>query len=75
MQEALFVREADAKREHWNGHDLTRAETTARSGVKTVNFVTDFEPFTTALFDRRVYGARRLEASSETRHERHREAT
>lgn len=54
---------------------VPRAETTARSGVKTVNFVTDFEPFTTALFDRRVYGARRIEASSETRHERHREAT
>jgi Xaa-Pro aminopeptidase len=65
VREVLFVREPNARREHWVGHDLTKAEVTAESGVKTVYFVNEFEPFITALFDRRVYGARRNEASAE----------
>lgn len=65
VREVLFVREPNARREHWVGHDLTKAEVTAQSGVKTVYFVNEFEPFVTALFDRRVYGARRNEASAE----------
>ena len=32
-KEILFVREADARREHWNGHSLTPAEATAASGM------------------------------------------
>src|SRR4029079_10000213 len=34
-KEILFVREADARREHWNGHSLTPAEATAQSGIAT----------------------------------------
>src|SRR5919112_2337267 len=35
-REILFVREADARREHWNGHSLTPAEAAEASGVETV---------------------------------------
>ena len=36
-KEMLFVREADARREHWNGHSLTTAEASAASGIQTVH--------------------------------------
>jgi Xaa-Pro aminopeptidase len=35
-REVLFVRDADARREHWNGHSLTPAEAAAESGIETV---------------------------------------
>ena len=35
-KEMLFVREADARREHWNGHSLTPAEARHASGIQTV---------------------------------------
>ena len=65
VREVLFVRQPDARREHRNGHILTKEEVTAQSGVKTVYFVNEFEPFVTALFNQRVYGARRNEVSTE----------
>ena len=34
-KEILFVREADARREHWNGHSLTAGEASAASGIET----------------------------------------
>jgi Xaa-Pro aminopeptidase len=52
-KEILFVREADARREHWNGHSLTPAEASAQSGVTTVLTMSQFEPFITALLSRR----------------------
>jgi len=65
VREVLFVRQPDPRREHRNGHILTREEVTAQSGVKTVYFVNEFEPFVTALFNRQVYAARRSEVSPE----------
>ncbi len=65
VREVLFVRQPDPRREHRNGHILTREEVTAQSGVKTVYFVNEFEPFVTALFNRQVYAARRNEVSPE----------
>jgi Xaa-Pro aminopeptidase len=65
VREVLFVRQPDPRREHRNGHILTREEVTAQSGVKTVYFVNEFEPFVTALFNRQVYRARRNEVSAE----------
>jgi Xaa-Pro aminopeptidase len=56
-REFLFVREADARREHWNGHSLTPAEASAQSGVATVLTASQFEPFITSLFSRRSTGA------------------
>ena len=44
-REVLFVREADARREHWNGHSLTPAEATAQSGIETVLTANQFEGF------------------------------
>lgn len=47
-REVLFVREANARREHWNGHSLTPAEASAHSGITTVLTVNQFEGFVAA---------------------------
>jgi Xaa-Pro aminopeptidase len=44
-REVLFVREADPRREHWNGHSLTPAEAAAHSGIETVLTANQFEGF------------------------------
>ena len=44
-KEILFVREADARREHWNGHSLMPAEASAASAIETVLTANQFEPF------------------------------
>src|SRR5215813_8437558 len=44
-REVLFVREADARREHWNGHSLTPAEASAQSGIQTVLTGNQFDAF------------------------------
>jgi Xaa-Pro aminopeptidase len=53
-REILFVREADARREHWNGHSLTPAEASVESGIETVMTANQFEPFVAALFSKRA---------------------
>jgi Xaa-Pro aminopeptidase len=55
-REILFIREADPRREHWNGHTLTPAEATAQSGIQTVMFARDFEPFIAAVLSKRPMG-------------------
>jgi len=55
-KEILFIREADARREHWEGHSLTPAEATARSGIAAVMTVTQFEPFIAAMLSKRPMG-------------------
>ena len=55
-KEILFVREADARREHWNGHSLTQAEATAQSGIETVMLAGQFEPFVAAMLSKRGMG-------------------
>ena len=55
-REILFIREADPRREHWNGHSLTPAEATAQSGIQTVMTANQFEPFIAAMFSRRPMG-------------------
>jgi Xaa-Pro aminopeptidase len=52
-REILFVREADARREHWQGHTLTAAEASAQSGIETVLTASQFEPFIAAMFSKR----------------------
>jgi Xaa-Pro aminopeptidase len=44
-KEVLFIREADPRREHWNGHSLTPAEATEQSGIAAVMTVNQFEGF------------------------------
>lgn len=64
-KEVLFVQAANPRREHVNGHILTKAEVTALSGVETVYFVGEFEPFITAMFNARNYGLRRGATTTE----------
>jgi Xaa-Pro aminopeptidase len=53
-KEILFVRDADARREHWTGHSLTPAEASALSGIQTVMMTSQFESFIAGLFSRRT---------------------
>ena len=53
-KEILFVRDADARREHWNGHSLTPPEASAQSGVPTVLTASQFEPFLAAVLSKRA---------------------
>jgi Xaa-Pro aminopeptidase len=55
-KEILFIREADPRREHWNGHSLTAAEATAQSGITTVMMAGQFEPFIAAMLSKRPMG-------------------
>jgi len=56
-KELLFIREADARREHWEGHSLTPSEATAKSGITAVMTTTQFEPFIAAMLSKRSMGA------------------
>jgi Xaa-Pro aminopeptidase len=56
-REILFIREADARREHWEGHSLTAPEATATSGIAAVMTVPQFEPFIAAMLSKRSMGA------------------
>ena len=62
-KEILFVREADARREHWNGHSLTPSEATAASGIETVMTGNQFEPFIAAVLSKRATAASPTEYS------------
>jgi Xaa-Pro aminopeptidase len=53
-REILFIREADARREHWEGHSLTPAEATAQSGIQTVMTTDQFDSFVAAMLSRRA---------------------
>jgi Xaa-Pro aminopeptidase len=64
-KEVLFVREPNPRREHWNGHMLTKEEATAASGIKTVYYSGEFESFVTAMFNRRPYGLKRGETTDD----------
>jgi Xaa-Pro aminopeptidase len=56
-REILFVRDADPRREHREGHSLTTAEAAAESGVQTVMLSSQFESFVAAMFSKRALGA------------------
>jgi len=55
-REILFVRAADARREHWEGHSFTPEEATAQSGVQTVMTADRFDAFVAAMFSRQAIG-------------------
>ena len=52
-KEVLFTRAGDPRREHWNGHILTRDEATAASGIETVYTTNQFESFIAAMMSGR----------------------
>jgi Xaa-Pro aminopeptidase len=64
-KEVLFVREPNPRREHWNGHILTREEATALSGVETIYMGAQFEPFLSTILSGRNFGLRRGETTKE----------
>ena len=64
-REILFIREPDARREQWTGHMLTKAEAQAASGVATVYWTSQFEPFVTAMFNRAPFDVRRTQETTE----------
>ena len=55
-REILFIREADARREHWEGHSLTPAEATAQSGIQTIMMTGQFDAFVSAMLSKRPMG-------------------
>ena len=57
QREVLFTREADPRREHWNGHTLTAAEVTMESGVRTVYPLSRFQQFVDELLGCASYPA------------------
>lgn len=61
----LFIHEPNPRREHWNGHLLTKEEARALTGIETVYYVGEFEPFVTALFNEQPYGLRRNEVTTD----------
>ena len=56
-REILFVRDRNPMREHWTGHRLSHEEATARTGIDTVLWTTQFEPFVSAMLGRRAFGS------------------
>jgi Xaa-Pro aminopeptidase len=68
-REILFIRPADARREHWQGHQLTRAEATAQTGIATVYETPAFDQFFSTIMDGTPYGLLSREAAlADTEH-------
>lgn len=65
-REVLFIREPEPRREQWTGHMLTKEEARALSGIETVYWTSQFEPFVAAMFNRMPFG---LTARSKETHE------
>jgi Xaa-Pro aminopeptidase len=53
-REILFIREADPRREHWDGPLYTPNQATARSGIATVMRTGQFDGFIAAMFSQRA---------------------
>lgn len=53
-REMLFIREADPRREHWDGHSLTPAEATELSGIATIMRTGQFEGFIASMLSQRA---------------------
>jgi len=58
-RELLFISPPDPDREHRDGHRLTPAEAESISGIRSVYFSTEFEPFVEAAFAGRSYDSAR----------------
>jgi len=65
QREILFVSEPNPRREHWEGHILTKEEAEAASGVSTVYYTSQFEPFLAAMFAQQSFGSPRLAETKE----------
>lgn len=65
-REVLFIREPEPRREQWTGHMLTKDEARAITGIETVYWTSQFEPFVTAMFNHAPFG---LQSRSKETHE------
>jgi Xaa-Pro aminopeptidase len=65
QREVLFVSEPNPRREHWEGHILTKEEASAQSGIATVYYTGEFEPFLTSMFGRKGFGEPKLVETKE----------
>ena len=65
QREILFVSEPDPRREHREGHILTKEEATAASGVSAVYYAGQLEPFLAAMFGRTSFGDPKLAEAGE----------
>ena len=65
QREILFVSDPNPRREHWNGHILTRQEATDASGIATVYHTSQFESFLASMFGRQSFGAPALAETQE----------
>ena len=65
QREILFVSEPNPRREHWNGHILTKDEATAESGIPAVYYSGQFESFLAAMFAQTSFGAPPLAETQE----------
>lgn len=55
-REILFVKDRNPVQEHWNGRVLSTDEARAQSGIETVLPSSQFEPFVSAMLNRRGHG-------------------
>ena len=61
----LFVSDADARREHWQGHLLTKQEAQDLSGVDEVRFASGLDSFLSGLMNGHPPGERLTEYTGE----------
>jgi Xaa-Pro aminopeptidase len=64
-KEILFISERDPVREHWDGHRLSPAQATERTGIDTVRTSAEFERFLASILSRVPFGVPRNDASGE----------
>ncbi len=57
-REILFVRDPNPRREHWEGHSLTKEEAKAQSGIETVYLASQLDAFLTQVLNRTAYPRR-----------------
>ena len=55
-REILFIKDRNPVQEHWNGRLLSADEARARTGIDAVLTSSQFEPFVTAMLNRRGHG-------------------
>src|SRR5262245_49859196 len=65
QREILFISEPNPAREHREGHILTKEEAIAASGIATVYYAGQLEPFLAAMFGRASFGDPKLAESHE----------
>jgi Xaa-Pro aminopeptidase len=64
-REILFIREPEPRREQWTGHMLTKEEARAATGIETVYWKSQFEPFVAAMFNQTAFDTPRWKETHE----------